>query len=33
MPHVRIELTAFSCLDVFVDYETDALPTELTGLA
>ena len=29
MPPVRIELTAFSFLVVCLDYETDALPTEL----
>jgi hypothetical protein len=31
LPPVRIELTAFSWLFEFLDYETDALPTELKG--
>ena len=31
VPNVRIELTAFRFLVYFLDYETNALPTELTG--
>ena len=33
LPNVRIELTAFRFLGVCLDYETNALPTELTGRA
>jgi hypothetical protein len=33
LPPVRIELTAFSLLFECLDYETDALPTELKGLS
>ena len=32
LPNVRIELTAFRLLFDNLDYETNALPTELTGL-
>ena len=31
LPNVRIELTAFRFLVEYLDYETNALPTELTG--